>query len=326
MEHPVPWLMINLDRREYFETLMPRNDRGSDVRIVDPLWSLTIVPTVPAPCTKMLGTSKYAPSHGTKTGLLDLPTEIIHKIFGEIDRVQDAICFSLVNKVYANLGVPYIHNLLTLEAASWHGDRIAWVTYKTPLLFETEDPKGRKLFWPEGVFTCAERKELLQFHADNRGRYLDEFVKAKFKLIETHGRALVDVIELPTRMNMVERDVYYDWGFPKYVGEQYVVLKNLSRRQYVKGCDLAAWTQELQMPMELLAVLANRLCWYSRGLEFDKGPRLQLWAGDRIELSAWEPNSLKPEDGWTDILAELKAEWKEKRGDPRRPIETEIVE
>ncbi|KAI0058872.1 hypothetical protein BV25DRAFT_1918979 [Artomyces pyxidatus] len=296
---------------------------------------------LPLHCTKA---SLYAtvvnlngdPSRGL--GRLELPEDVIHCIFDQINDLDDAICFSLSHRRLRIVGRHHVFTLLALEKASssWIGDRLICIGG------ETEDLPGDLLTPAEEQALQSWTEEDLQQYNEEQGLELTfedtntfdvsgSLVGRSREIDPEEPRITSRGISRLRRGRLRELDAFEILLQPKYHSRHPWILCNFSKRVYVRLDALAKLagreieTSETPLFNSLCGfahVLLSRISWSSRSstaMSYKGKLHRGVWAGDRFEILTMDRlDRHREKDEWADISAEvvkeLRAIWKSEFG------------
>ncbi|KAJ7205179.1 hypothetical protein GGX14DRAFT_397725 [Mycena pura] len=346
------WYLLNLDKREIhslgklgeglFEAL------GA---VLDPLWRTLEFPDCDSivrryrpgellwPENKYHGAiyfAKTAPRSPDATTLVNLPAEIIHKIYECIDEFAHLLFLSITCQVLWEIGRGELYRRAMSYAASccWAGDRIV---VKGGYLLKDDIP--------ETLLSAEERKELFVAEDEEREEHDDDEHEDEDE-DEDEKECYIDIREdvwdggndlktfswqkiwfengmyrclcSPMEHAVVTELRKYDPPPPPTL----CILRNLSRRQYVRESalfDLRDKYKGTNVEMDKVAlgeVVLCRTCFsssastalrYEGDIEVHRG----VWAGDRFDIvsAEWlkELESNVAGD-WTDVSSEALKE------------------
>ena len=337
---------MNLDRREYFLADIPLTEWTRTVGVVSPLWELLAQPLPPRPIHEILKLpeprnpvyvcslcfcltvadadlrGRYRKTQGNKIGLLHLPEELLGATFDQVDDVQDAICLSLVNKVFATLGGKRVHALMSAQAGVWIGHRVIRVRRDVP----AASLKGPPMVWPDGVFTEDDKRDLENFvrkRENRRGNsgwkiVMSRFFRKNFKQINPVHRAFVDFAWFGKKLCGQESQVFEEWGWPRYYGvgqeDKDWVLCNLTTKEYVRDEELKKVAEGLKVDESAVtlahALMSRSYCVKSEdSLHPERAVRLACWAGDRFEITTVSRmQACGSGKDWEDVSSSLSSE------------------
>ncbi|KAI0057625.1 hypothetical protein BV25DRAFT_1357333 [Artomyces pyxidatus] len=330
------WHLINIDKRQIisFEGLSQAltEPHGFDRMLVLSVF----LPLKSTLAGTSCATSATADGH-TSLGRLELPNEIIHSIFDQIDDPEDAVCLSLSHRRLRAIGRRHVFTLLRRERASfsWIGDRLICV-----------DGEDTHESLPEGLLTAAEENALRTWTEEDV-----ESLELDLTLAELNGVGTATCLKV--RCREVEA---YQWqptprkrSFSRipmtvpYVTSERVrsafetlirrnyharhrwVLCNLSKRVFVDIVALARLADEETPTTPFLTslggfahVLLARTAWASSPPEdmyYAGNIHRGVWAGDRFEILTMDRlDRLRENEEWVDsspeVVEELKAIWK----------------
>ncbi|KAF7794423.1 hypothetical protein EIP86_005557 [Pleurotus ostreatoroseus] len=278
IEQPDSWLLLNLDKREYIVL-------GSRT----PLYQWLSLPPPPPFAQAIFKSSvypiaKYTAAQGTRTGILHLPTELLHTIVRDLSP-SEAIRLALTSRLLCAIVGPQVAKLM----APWAGDRLVRVKGSVLLEdFETSSEDSRSEFdiklettaeraktrQPVDMFTSLQRREILAYDSTaagntarcHRKRTVHAFVTARYYERPAVGGMPLDLINLPdclaaeptSKAARCDKDLYEQWcktvldaSFDrlictsnKDVPSTTFALRNLSTRRFVYEHDILRYREE----------------------------------------------------------------------------------
>ncbi|KAJ7644690.1 hypothetical protein FB45DRAFT_1053379 [Roridomyces roridus] len=231
-----------------------------------------------------------------------LPSEIIGEVFSQIDSLADVVCLSLTSQFLWELGrrVIYLRIVGWYKDLCWAGDRIICAG---EYLWNTEIP--------EHILTPAERQMFSDYEDPDRDRSPPyDHVLFHYPWRETSDRYMIlDLFDREAMKQLVtDEDWEQDWQqyqlFTSFINmwceirdvhvdECTVVLRNLSRRQYVRGSTLDGWRAAMDGVIResdkvgFQQVILSRISVSSEGneaMEDADAYCIGAWAGDRFDF------------------------------------------
>lgn len=137
-----------------------------------------------------------------------MPLEMLNAVFHQIDNAQDAICFSLTNKLLATVGREHVYALFKKYTGCWRGDRILWISKLVPL----EDAK--ELFVVDTEKACIDAF-LRNYRGIRQPVRIYQFVEATFEKIDTHARAFINYA-CRRRLHGKDGEMFDRWAMANY--------------------------------------------------------------------------------------------------------------
>lgn len=248
---------------------------------------------------------------GKALGRLDLPGEMLHRIFDNITSFQDVLFLTLASPLLEPFGHQRMYELICLCQQRWKGDRIICL-----------GDYARDDDLPKGLWSETELEEL-------QDKKLDVY---RFKQIEyspkAYWRPRHDAL---LRLSPKESEVYKSIALerPNFrhddnAKERQWVLCNLSKQQYVRADALAAHSKAtpdgpfIPRSLGLGNVLLSLICWSSDpsiSMHFNDDLTRGAWAGNRFEVTTLDRLSPPLASGsWRDVsrpvVARLVASWR----------------
>ncbi|KAJ6514217.1 hypothetical protein C8R47DRAFT_567748 [Mycena vitilis] len=238
--------------------------------------------------------------------LVNLPAEMIHQVFSYTENLCNALCLGLSCQRLWEIGREHIYRQIAsiVGRHSWVGDRIICVGD----YLENEDI-------PETLLTPPERAEFLP---PNRTLY-----DYRFREIEPNfdQRRLMSMCGISNRFCFRTRQDFRDAELVMeiFLGPEFEewpalnpVLRNLSRRQYVRESELVDLTARFPK-VGLDEVLLSRICLSSdnsTSMLYDGPLQHGVWAGDRFDIvdEDWV-EELGDDESWTDVSEEVLKNW-----------------
>ncbi|KAJ7119854.1 hypothetical protein C8R44DRAFT_737598 [Mycena epipterygia] len=275
--------------------------------------------------------AKYFPKTAPRsfdTALVNLPVETVHEIYSHIDNLTDTVCLSVACQLLWEIGRAHLHRHITSIAASysWAGDRIICVgdylrNDDIPKNLLTPDEEQEFLgIGPEKLQTAEEEDSKAEDEEDNTlyGYPFDEIPRDDF--------ALWNIFRASGVLERFDYNPYSDTyrtlaslfntEYESPASEELRVLRNLSRRQYVRESILLDLETRMQGKnigdVGFGEVVLSRICCSSDGsvsMSYDGDIHRGVWAGDRFDIvsSEWI-QGLDNEADWADVSAEVLEE------------------
>ncbi|KAJ7119851.1 hypothetical protein C8R44DRAFT_878237 [Mycena epipterygia] len=277
---------------------------------------------------------KTAPRSVDEIVLVNLPVETIREIYSHIDSLVDVVCLSMACQLLWEIGRGHLHRHIASIAASccWAGDRIICIgdylrNDDIPKNLLTPDEEQEFLgIGPEKLQTAEE--EEAEDEEDNTlyGYPFDETPRDDF--------SRWNISQVPGLLERLGYDFYTyrtlaslcNTGYKSPTSEELRVLRNLSRRQYVRESVLR--DLKARMPgkgtkdVGFGEVVLSRICCSSDGsvsMSYDGDIHRGVWAGDRFDIvsSEWI-QGVDDEAGWADVsvevLEEMEKIWRSEYG------------
>ncbi|KAJ6514223.1 hypothetical protein C8R47DRAFT_1090653 [Mycena vitilis] len=274
---------------------------------------------------------KTAPRPLDAAVLVNLPAEIAHEIFSYLSDIYDLLCLSAACQVLWEIGREHVYRHISAIVArySWAGDRIICVGD----YLASDDI-------PEALLTASERAELLHYEPEERDhedeeaeenseralygypfqeaarRFDQEGLSIRSGIYERFGWASkrfynMDFFNGSSRDMHVIMDLFNGHKFVLQPPKVIRILRNLSRRQYVRESELVDLT--VRCPgVGLGNIVLSRICLSSDdsiAMRYDGGIHRGAWAGDRLDIVAAEwLTELGEDPSWTDVTKEAVEE------------------
>ncbi|KAJ7670598.1 hypothetical protein DFH06DRAFT_1178580 [Mycena polygramma] len=334
------WKIVDLDKRqtsgggcklgEFFF------DGSSAKSLESRLWPQKIVSDVEAVIPHFKSAGRYGPDdtdgpalYFPKTAprpldaavLINLPVEIAHEIFSYLGDMCDLLCLSATCQVLWEIGREHTYRPISVIVASysWVGDRIICVGD----YLASDDI-------PETLLTASERAEFLHYepeeddHEDEDDEENSERTLYGYPFQEAEQRfdqdALLIRCGIYKRFRSTSRRSYGDMHVIMDLvdGHKFVlqppkvirILRNLSRRQYVRESELLDLTARYP-GVGLGNVVLSQICLSSddsTAMRYE-GLHRGAWAGDRLDIVAAEwLKELGEDPSWTDVTKEAVEE------------------
>ncbi|KAJ6514214.1 hypothetical protein C8R47DRAFT_567686 [Mycena vitilis] len=344
------WKIVDLDKRhtsgggcklgEFFF------DGTSAESLESRLWPPKIVSDVEAAIPRLIPGGRYGPddtpddTHGPalyfpKTAprpsldaavLVNLPAEIAHEIFSYLSDIYDLLCLSAACQVLWEIGREHVYRHISAIVArySWAGDRIICVGD----CLASDDI-------PEALLTASERAELLYCEPEERDHEDEEDEENSERALyrTLYGYPFQEAARRLNRGPLIQFGIFERFGqwasirssrdmhviMDLFNGQKFIlqppkvirILRNLSRRQYVRESELVDLT--VRCPgVGLGNIVLSRICLSSDdsiAMRYDGGIHRGAWAGDRLDIVAAEwLTELGEDPSWTDVTKEAVEE------------------
>ncbi|KAJ7152109.1 hypothetical protein C8R46DRAFT_1007344 [Mycena filopes] len=344
------WRLLNLDKREG-ESAWPRladhifdgagylGRRLEAANCERPAWNEMILPFNPGERHTIFGSvfsgetrtfilPKTAPPNLQTAPLVNLPVETIDEIFSCIPLLGDILCLSATCQVLWAVGRRNIYPRIAV-VHSWAGDRIMCVG---------DHLKMDEI--PDSILSAGEKQELSEYIRTRKIKdgSLDTANTAwasSFALIDARrqdlavrhfwwlndnlarirpvGVSQLDAILLAELCRVEDSELWRGRSLPPSAAKK--VLRNLSRRQYVRESVLVALKEKYagQGIMDNLGfgtVVMSRICLSltdSESVAYDGDIHQGVWAGDRFDVVS-ENEFLEGDAAWCDASDEVSEE------------------
>jgi len=247
------------------------------------------------------------------------PAEIVSRIFDSIDgeNVGDSFALALTSERCWLIAQRHIKAIVLRHQIVWAGDRI---------ICSGDDSEHGDL--PKGLLSVEEES----IYANEYGS-IEEYCEntTPSNLFSFSPKAVLDEFVGGFRKQISYENVRRICLAVDIVFEEPEILRNISKRQYVRRAELVEMRKTCPKDWEfddvdLGHVLISRICWSSdpsTTLSY-KGPiHRGVWAGDRFDITSAAALEEKDENGqpvlWTDVseevLAELRCIWSSEYGE-----------
>ncbi|KAJ6488964.1 hypothetical protein C8R45DRAFT_827084, partial [Mycena sanguinolenta] len=246
--------------------------------------------------------------------LANLPVELIEEIYYKLKNIRDIFCLSVTCQLLWEIGRREIYRRvrLLISALSWAGDRIVCVgdglqngDIPQHILIQGEKKKFTR------QKTAPDDDDPAQHHTLDSYpfRYL-RYESAEFSMCELLMRLNLPYHVYESFLPLV------DFSYTTSQGTQLAmtILRNLSRRQYVREWALSPWRVRSGRTGFGEIVLSRIGCSSgpSASMEYKGDIHCGVWAGDRFDIvsSEWlEGLDDSNDDGpWTDVSEEVLAD------------------
>ncbi|KAJ5691991.1 hypothetical protein N7462_001414 [Penicillium macrosclerotiorum] len=278
-------------------------------------------------CTKRIRTSDLSQNHSSKAVRIEhhdrnirearnpdftsLSSDLHHKIFSNLDTIEDVLRLSLANKYFWAVGLAHIEDHIVESLAPWAGERIICVSDQT-------DPSD----YPSDILDPAEQDDIREL---NKVYHLESFsIRNTYKKIGAPSlsqelqRWFLDY-EAKHHMSQTDRAEIMMGLKPEilefYPRDQRWILRNLTTKEYVRGEVIALKEEFIHGPqidvIGFSEILISRISWSSQPerVGWSENITKGKWAGHRFDIT---PLSLHEErsknEVWEDVSDEILRE------------------
>ncbi|KAJ7650860.1 hypothetical protein FB45DRAFT_26978 [Roridomyces roridus] len=262
------------------------------------------------PLSRSLGKTFRVPQRIDQScRLLKMPKELIVEIFSLCDDTLQVIYLGLTCQDLWEIARHQLYRRIATAAAelSWAGDRVICIGD----YLDMDD-------LPENLLTADEKEEFQEYES------LYEYPWSKARVVGQ--REPLEIME-ELGVHKFPMDFLYDmdysvfrslvdWSFElPWIGTT-TVLRNLSRRQFVRGAALEEWKETTDINdtgrITVNEIVLSRICCSSDpsvSMAYEGDLHRGVWAGDRFDFVPCEwVDELKEDEGWTDVSDEVLKE------------------
>ncbi|TFK53816.1 hypothetical protein OE88DRAFT_1285046 [Heliocybe sulcata] len=280
------WIIVNIDAKTYMSFSVKKLGEW----LLRPQTGLSMMATLVPPLvntedSRLDDSLIRSGSSDNELGQLSLPTELLGKIFEELDDdVFHVGSLCLANSTLWTIGYSYFIEAVGRHTAHWGGDRVICVgDYAEDL--------------PDGILSKEEMDNLETDSAWDGSLYhyaweeYDDYeLQIRSLLVRVKGH-IASLQSSPSEMKAWQQlitpleellDVY--WTRQDYLRDDQWILCNLSQKEYARGAYLKEMVGDA---LSLGDVVLSQICWSqdpSTALRYKGNIYQGRWAGDRFAV------------------------------------------